>query len=64
MATVGDGDDEVDVVLAAESLRAAAECLSKITGKGEAGDVEEVLGVVFEKYVSSPDPQTPRSKRS
>jgi len=44
---------EVDIVLAAESLRAAAECLAKITGKGELGDVEEVLGVVFEKYVHS-----------
>ena len=43
---------ETDVVLAAEHLRNAAECLSKITGKGEAGDVEEVLGVVFEKSVS------------
>ena len=41
---------ELDIVLAAESLRAAAECLAKITGKGESGDVEEVLGVVFEKY--------------
>lgn len=44
---------EPDVVLAAEHLRGAAECLSKITGKGEAGDVEEVLGVVFEKSVVS-----------
>ena len=44
----GQGDD-VDVVLAAESLRSAADCLAKITGKGESGDVEEVLGVVFEK---------------
>ena len=42
---------DIDVVLAAESLRAAADCLARITGKGEAGDVEEVLGVVFEKYV-------------
>ena len=42
--------EEIDIVLAAESLRAAGECLAKITGKGEAGDVEEVLGVVFEKY--------------
>lgn len=41
--------DDFDVVLAAEHLRAAAGCLAKITGKGEAGDVEEVLGVVFEK---------------
>lgn len=43
--------DDVDVVVAAESLRSAAGCLAKITGKGEAGDVEEVLGVVFEKCV-------------
>jgi len=43
------GQLEVDIVLAAESLRAAADCLAKITGKGESGDVEEVLGVVFEK---------------
>lgn len=42
-------EEEIDIVLAAESLRSAAGCLSKITGKGEAGDVEEVLGVVFEK---------------
>lgn len=42
--------DEVDIVIAAEYLRAAANSLSKITGRGEAGDVEEVLGVVFEKY--------------
>ena len=41
--------EEVDIVLAAESLRAAADCLARITGRGEAGDVEEVLGVVFEK---------------
>ena len=42
-------DDDPDVVVAAESLRVAADCLAKITGKGESGDVEEVLGVVFEK---------------
>ena len=41
---------EGDIVVAAEHLRAAADCLAKITGKGEAGDVEEVLGVVFEKF--------------
>ncbi len=41
---------EPDIVLAAEHLRAAADCLAKITGKGTAGDVEEVLGVVFEKF--------------
>ncbi|KAH0542422.1 hypothetical protein FGG08_003177 [Glutinoglossum americanum] len=45
----GRGGEEIDIVLAAESLRAAAECLARITGRGEAGDVEEVLGVVFEK---------------
>jgi tRNA modification GTPase len=43
-------EENIDIVLAAESLRSAAGCLSKITGKGDAGDVEEVLGVVFEKY--------------
>jgi tRNA modification GTPase len=41
---------ECDIVLAAEHLRSAANCLSRITGRGDAGDVEEVLGVVFEKY--------------
>lgn len=53
---VGEDEDpgeEIDIVLAAESLRSAAGCLSSITGTGEAGDVEEVLGVVFEKYVSA-----------
>ena len=44
-------EGDIDIVLAAENLRSAAECLAKITGKGESGDVEEVLGVVFEKYV-------------
>jgi small GTP-binding protein len=43
------GDSDVDMVAAAEYLRFAAECLAKITGKGESGDVEDVLGVVFEK---------------
>jgi len=43
-------DDGCDVVLAAEHLRSAATCLARITGRGEAGDVEEVLGVVFEKF--------------
>ena len=43
--------EELDFVVAAEDLRAAADCLGKITGRGESGDVEEVLGVVFEKYV-------------
>ena len=43
--------DEIDfdIVARAEDLRFAADCLARITGKGEAGDVEEVLGVVFEK---------------
>ncbi|RMJ26836.1 hypothetical protein PHISP_02269 [Aspergillus sp. HF37] len=40
----------VDIVTAAEHLRAAADALAKITGKGESGDVEDVLGVVFEKF--------------
>ncbi|AEO56874.1 hypothetical protein MYCTH_2302298 [Thermothelomyces thermophilus ATCC 42464] len=43
------GDDEPDVVLAAEHLRLAALRLASITGRGESGDVEEVLGVIFEK---------------
>jgi tRNA modification GTPase len=43
--------DESDIVVAAEHLRAAATCLAGITGRGDAGDVEEVLGVVFERYV-------------
>lgn len=38
-----------DIVAAAEHLRYAADCLAKITGKGEAGDVEDILGVVFER---------------
>lgn len=42
--------EEADVVMAAEYLRAAANCLARITGRGEAGDVEEVLGVIFEKF--------------
>ncbi|CAH0058926.1 unnamed protein product [Clonostachys solani] len=44
-----DADVGTDVVLAAEYLRYAADCLARITGRGEAGDVEDVLGVVFEK---------------
>ncbi|KAJ5674826.1 tRNA modification GTPase MnmE [Penicillium maclennaniae] len=42
-------DGEIDIVTAAEHLRFAADMLAKITGKGESGDVEDVLGVVFEK---------------
>ncbi|KAL4898494.1 P-loop containing nucleoside triphosphate hydrolase protein [Aspergillus ambiguus] len=41
---------DVDIVTAAEHLRFAADTLAKITGKGESGDVEDVLGVVFEKF--------------
>ncbi|KAK8151951.1 P-loop containing nucleoside triphosphate hydrolase protein [Phyllosticta citribraziliensis] len=46
------GEGDLDIVVAAETLREAAGCLGRITGRGEvvgAGDVEEVLGVVFEK---------------
>ncbi|RPA82118.1 P-loop containing nucleoside triphosphate hydrolase protein [Ascobolus immersus RN42] len=41
-----------DVVLAAEELRDAADLLGKLTGLGGAGagDVEEVLGVVFQNF--------------
>jgi len=46
----GENEMDVDIVVAAESLRAAADCMARITGRGEAGDVEEVLGVVFEKF--------------
>ncbi|OAA75835.1 mitochondrial GTPase [Akanthomyces lecanii RCEF 1005] len=45
-----DDDAEADSVLAAEYLRYAADCLARITGRGEGGDVEDVLGVVFEKF--------------
>lgn len=41
---------EIDIVTAAEHLRFAADMMAKITGKGESGDVEDVLGVVFEKF--------------
>ncbi len=47
----GSTESRFDIVVAAEHLRSAADCLSRITGRGDAGDVEEVLGVVFEKYV-------------
>jgi tRNA modification GTPase len=45
--------DEVDIVVAAECLRSAGDALARITGRGDSGDVEEVLGVVFEKYVTN-----------
>ncbi|CAL8583178.1 mitochondrial Homoaconitase [Xanthoria parietina] len=43
--------ESVDIVLAAESLRSAANALARMTGAGEAANVEEVLGVVFEKFL-------------
>ncbi|KAG5973687.1 hypothetical protein E4U55_000331, partial [Claviceps digitariae] len=43
-----DETGDADIVLAAEYLRFAAGCLARITGRGEGGDVEDVLGVVFE----------------
>lgn len=46
---IADDTDEVDIVVAAECLRSAADALARITGRGDSGDVEEVLGVVFEK---------------
>ncbi|KAL8371875.1 hypothetical protein RB595_001601 [Gaeumannomyces hyphopodioides] len=48
--TAPDADQDPDVVLAAEHLRYAANTLASITGDGDAGDVEEVLGVIFEKF--------------
>lgn len=47
--TSTESGDDIDIVVAAEALRAAADTLSRITGRGDSGDVEEVLGVVFEK---------------
>jgi len=47
--TQGGIEGEMDIVALAEHLRFAADCLAKITGRGEGGDVEDVLGVVFEK---------------
>lgn len=48
-AQKSDSYDEPDIVLAAEHLRLAGLQLASITGRGESGDVEEVLGVIFEK---------------
>ncbi|KAN0073384.1 GTP-binding protein TrmE N-terminus domain containing protein [Elaphomyces granulatus] len=42
-------ENAIDIVTEAEHLRFAADSLAKITGKGDSGDVEDVLGVVFEK---------------
>ncbi|KAI2621631.1 hypothetical protein GGR54DRAFT_646929 [Hypoxylon sp. NC1633] len=41
--------DHADITVAAEHLRYAANTLGRITGRGEVGDVEEILGVIFEK---------------
>ncbi|KXJ92638.1 GTP-binding protein TrmE [Microdochium bolleyi] len=55
LETVGAGaggddiGDDIDITMAAEQLRYAAACLGRITGRGDAGDVEEILGVIFEK---------------
>jgi tRNA modification GTPase len=49
-AIVSDAEAEMDIVASAEYLRAAADCLGRITGRGTSGDVEDVLGVVFEKF--------------
>ncbi|KAI1390929.1 uncharacterized protein F4822DRAFT_167484 [Hypoxylon trugodes] len=41
---------DIDITMAAEHLRYAANNLGRITGRGEVGDVEEILGVIFEKF--------------
>lgn len=51
--TGDNAETDVDIVTAAEHLRFAADSLAKITGTGES-DVEDVLGVVFEKYANAP----------
>ncbi len=48
-AAPAEADREPDIVLAAEHLRSAANCLARITGRGESGDTEEVLGIIFQK---------------
>ncbi|KAI2470281.1 hypothetical protein F4781DRAFT_181972 [Annulohypoxylon bovei var. microspora] len=50
--SVYDGIEEsdADITMAAEHLRYAANFLGRITGRGEVGDVEEILGVIFEKF--------------
>ncbi|KAI9894056.1 MAG: mitochondrial splicing system protein [Vezdaea aestivalis] len=45
----GEGGEE-RIVIAAECLRDAAECLARVTGRGVQGDVEDILGGVFEKF--------------
>ena len=52
-ASSTNSNEEFDIVTAAEHLRHAADCLAKLTGRGDGtmsgADVEDVLGVVFEK---------------
>lgn len=43
-------EDDPDIVLVAENLRVSAQLLAKLTGRGESSDIEEVLGVIFEKF--------------
>ncbi|KAI1214820.1 uncharacterized protein F4807DRAFT_9491 [Annulohypoxylon truncatum] len=43
-------ESDADITMAAEHLRYAANFLGRITGRGEVGDVEEILGVIFEKF--------------
>ncbi|KAF3925576.1 hypothetical protein ABW21_db0203896 [Orbilia brochopaga] len=43
-------EEDIDVVLKAETLRRAAGCMAKIMGRGDASTVDEVLGVVFERF--------------
>ncbi len=50
----GNGESSPDAAIAISHLDNAAVCLAKITGRdttGMVGDVEEILGVIFEKYV-------------
>ncbi|TPX08233.1 uncharacterized protein E0L32_001871 [Thyridium curvatum] len=41
---------EPDIVMAAEYLRYAGDTLARITGRVDGGDVEEILGVIFERF--------------
>ncbi|KAI1490352.1 hypothetical protein F5X96DRAFT_679150 [Biscogniauxia mediterranea] len=46
----GDLGLDADITMTAEHLRYAASCLGRITGRGDSGDIEEILGVIFEKF--------------
>ncbi|KAI0378583.1 hypothetical protein F5Y04DRAFT_261750 [Hypomontagnella monticulosa] len=50
MGEIQGDDTDTDITMAAEHLRYAANYLGRITGRGEVGDVEEILGVIFEKF--------------